>query len=36
LTAPPSLVATNRDPGPPLDGNRAIDLPQWGNYGDLL
>jgi GH15 family glucan-1,4-alpha-glucosidase len=25
-----------RDSGPPLDGNRAIDQPQWGNYGDLL
>lgn len=25
-----------RDSSPPLDGNRAIDQPQWGNYGDLL
>ncbi len=25
-----------RDSSPPLDGNRAADQPQWGNYGDLL
>jgi GH15 family glucan-1,4-alpha-glucosidase len=35
-TQEPLRLRGYRDSRPPLDGNRAIDQPQWGNYGDLL
>ena len=35
-TEEPLRLRGYRDSAPPLNGNRAIDQPQWGNYGDLL